>query len=372
MVKDFHKIGFDEETELKLDIFRHYIRNWLPVFLSKITFSEINVIDFFSGPGYDSQGRKGSPLIIIEEVEKYLTDPKNPKGNNIKIFLHFNEYDRNKFSQLENNTKSFINNPLFQVCIESKDFKESFQNKINILKNKDTANLVILDQFGFKHITKEVFKELTSCSATDILFFVSSSTLKRFLKQEGIRKYFPNLTDEAIRGINPYSIHRFVCEYYRKLIPEQKEYYVAPFSIKKGRNIYGLIFGSGSLFGLEKFLDVCWNQDQVIGEANYNIDDDFARDEPVLIPELNVIHKQDKFKKELIDKIKKESPNNNDLYKYCLENGFLPKHVNEIFRKLQKEGVLKVFPESVRSGAYYINWENYKNNEVKASFKIVT
>ena len=39
MAKDFHNEPFDEETILKLEIFKGYIREWIPVFLSKKSFA---------------------------------------------------------------------------------------------------------------------------------------------------------------------------------------------------------------------------------------------------------------------------------------------------------------------------------------------
>jgi hypothetical protein len=158
--------------------------------------------------------------------------------------------------------------------------------------------------------------------------------------------------------------------YYRKLVPSGKEYYLAPFSIKKDSNVYGLIFGSSILYGLEKFLRVCWDIDPKTGEANYNIDRDAFRDGESMFKELNTIQKKEEFQKKLIAEIRKGGKTNNDIYKYCLENGFLPTHVNDIFKKLQKEGILKVFPETTRPGAFYINWNNYKTGTVKVEFAI--
>lgn len=52
----FHDNAFDPPTHLKLNIFRGYIREWLPVFLTRRTdgrsgHKRVNVFDFFAGPG---------------------------------------------------------------------------------------------------------------------------------------------------------------------------------------------------------------------------------------------------------------------------------------------------------------------------------
>ena len=91
MSKDFHAEPFDRETKLKLEIFRGYIREWLPVFLNKGTFKAITLYDFFAGPGKDVEGEKGSPLIIVEEVKAYLSNLSMHNAQGVKVNLYFND-----------------------------------------------------------------------------------------------------------------------------------------------------------------------------------------------------------------------------------------------------------------------------------------
>ena len=64
---DFHERRFDEETQCKLDIYRQYLRSWLPVFLHREHIRSIQIFDFFAGPGHDGAGNAGSPVIASEE-----------------------------------------------------------------------------------------------------------------------------------------------------------------------------------------------------------------------------------------------------------------------------------------------------------------
>ncbi|MHC4757697.1 MAG: three-Cys-motif partner protein TcmP [Planctomycetota bacterium] len=370
MAKNFHNKPFDDETILKLEIFQGYIREWLPVFLSKQSFNAINIFDFFAGPGKDVDDKRGSPLIIIDEVKNYLNDPSRPHAKNLKISLYFNDDDRNKYDTLKKEVEKTVDSALFNVEVDNKDFVEAFQGKYPIIADSNTANLVILDQSGVKYITKDVFKKLINCQVTDILFFISSATIKRFAGEDSIGRYFPGISREQIDRFDKEHIHRFICnEYYRKLIPANKTYYLVPFSIKKDSNIYGLIFGSANLKGLEKFLKVCWNQDSVSGEANYNIDDDMVRNGKTLFEELNISRKKDFFRKQLIT-FSQDFRSNNELYKFTLENGCLPMHTCEILKELQKNGRLEAKPSDTRKSSFYLNWNYYKNQEVKAKFRI--
>lgn len=57
-----------------------------------------------------------------------------------------------------------------------------------------------------------------------------------------------------------------------------------PFTLKKGTNIYGIIFGASHPRAVDKFLKIVWDKDQVSGEANFDIHDDIEKTEqPQLI-----------------------------------------------------------------------------------------
>ena len=369
MAKDFHNKPFDEETILKLRIFRGYTRQWLPVFLSRKTFDSVNIFDFFAGPGKDSDGVEGSPLIIIDEIKKYLNNNKAPFAENIAIRLFFNDLDPGKISLLreEINPKGETR---LDIKVNNKDFQEAFVNYRSLFESPSAATLIILDQSGIKQITSDVFVQLIEFPCTDFMFFISSSTLKRFITVEKVGQYFPKMSEQDVSVIPATDIHRFVCSYYQELVPSAKEYYLAPFSIKKGPNVYGIIFGSSILLGLEKFLRVCWNQDSISGEANYDIDDDLIRDGDTLYPECNISKKRDLFQKQLISYLN-DYRSNNELYKFALGQGCLPTHAVEVLKKLQKDGRLEADPSDTRKGSFYLHWKYYNMGLVKAKFRII-
>ncbi len=63
-VKDLHDKPFDQGTLTKLEIFENYTQAWIPVFaLTKG--SQIFIVDFFDGTGYDINGIPGSPIRIL-------------------------------------------------------------------------------------------------------------------------------------------------------------------------------------------------------------------------------------------------------------------------------------------------------------------
>ena len=156
-------------------------------------------------------------------------------------------------------------------------------------------------------------------------------------------KQYIDISPENLKK-KPYDhIHRTILNFYRSFIPANKDYYLAPFSIKKGANIYGLIFGSNHTLGIEKFLKIAWKEDGQRGEANYDIDKDKidVSGQQYLFPEMQIPKKIQVFEKEIEDQItSKKILTNVDAYKFGLLRGFLPKHVNVVLRKLMKENVI--------------------------------
>ena len=387
MAKSFHDNEFDDATQIKLAIFRGYIRKWIPVFLTAwkegSNREAINLWDFFAGPGADGAGNPGSPRIIQDELKAYCETRGDVKADGLQIRLYFNDKLKKHVEQLQ---RCLAQTGCPKKCCErvfsSQPFQEAFAERLPVMQRPRSANLVIMDQFGVKEVTPAVVKSLAGCQATDILFFVSSSYIRRFADEPAIQNYFQMSADD-LAASDYKSIHRHICEYFRSTLPSGSQYHLAPFSIRKGGNIYGVIFGSGNLLGLQKFLEVCWDLDGVTGEANYDIDDDPARQgDRFLLPEMNVIKKQDAFERDLEEMLRERAAarkgplpaNNLDVYRFTLEKGFLPKHAKEHLTRLQKAGQLEVKDpksgESARKGAFYLNWEHYKKTNVEAVFSL--
>ena len=338
--RDLHAEPFDEGTKVKLSLFSDYLTEWLPVFLARANpiWNTINIVDFFAGPGTDVAGEPGSPLIILESLMAYDAVIRE-KNLNVNVCL--NELHTGKFQNLESNVErarkdcSSVN-----VQLTNSAFEEAFSAIYPRLNG--CANLLFFDQSGIKFFTKNVLQSVASLSATDFLVFVSSSTINRFSDHESIRRYIG--IDQKQIDSEPYSkIHRLVLDYFRQQIPADKEYYLFPFSIKKGRNIYGLIFGSGHILGAKKFLDACWRSDPERGEANFDIDgDNLTPDNPYLFEQMNKPAKLQSFNDELTKGILSLHIKSDwDACFFALSRGFRLVHSGDVVKSLEKKGVIK-------------------------------
>ena len=234
------------------------------------------------------------------------------------------------------------NREKINVILHNKPFKELLRDLYpKMLRTSKSPRLMILDQFGIKEISENIFKKLIGFERTDFIFFISSSYVRRFSELPEFSNYI-RINKEEFTASKPFHSHRVIFNYYKSLI--YNNYRLAPFSIKKGNNVYGLIFGSKHSLGLEKFLKVAWSINPHTGDANFNIDEEkiilgqlSMFDEDNTIKKITLLHK--KLERNIFEK--KENSLYN-LYVETIEFGCQPKHCNEYLRKLEKNGKIKI------------------------------
>lgn len=342
MAKNHFNTPFDDGTKAKLEIFRNYLKEWLPVFISsnENTFwDNIFIYDFFAGEGKDINGILGSSLIILDVLNEFSDLVAN---TNVKINVIYNEKDEKTFKILSNNINSFnYNSEKVAVHLYNMSFQDLFNELYpKMIIQNSLPKLMILDQFGIKEITNEIFKKLISFKRTDFIFFISSSFVRRFNELPEFNSYL-SISKDNFEDTKPFHSHKVVFEYYKSMV--DTNYMLAPFSIKKGINIYGLIFGSNHTLGIEKFLKVGWKINPHTGDANYNIDEEkIIEGQPSLFEEDNTIKKLGLLESVIRNLIISQNETSlHKVYLKTLEFGCLPKHCNEVIRKLEKENKIQ-------------------------------
>jgi len=355
---DHHIKPYDEGTLVKLEIFERYVETWLPTFIMQTHVNEVNIVDFFAGLGYDRLKQKGSPIRILAKIDSFYDKLQQ---NNTKINLFLNEFDQNKFSALQINCNEYLSNnsrlkEFVELHYSNKDFNDIYTEIFN--KTKNSPNLYIIDQNGIKFTNQENFDTLLKTEKTDFLFFISSSFFRRFNTTDEFNRHL-DLTEEELNK-NPYNfIHRIVLEKYRSLIPTNSTLQIFPFSIRKGSNIYGIIFGSKHILGVEKFLKIAWNKNKINGEANFDIDKDIDKAQPTLFPEMKQLTKIEKFEYNLEELISlKKNVTNKELYYFTYSNGHIAEHTNNWLKNAKK--IKKISYK----GHPKTTWKSVKNNEI--------
>lgn len=337
---NFHQSPFDESTKTKLALFEAYAKEWLPVFLNKAARdTTVTIADFFAGPGRDKNNCEGTPLIFLNQIRDYS---ELIRDHNISVNLELNEFAKRKATCLrEVLEEENVSDELCKWNVTSEEFSARFDQLYPSLRA--SSNLLFFDQQGMKQISDEVFRKVLFLRRTDFMFFVASSSVRRFWDHENFQRHL-GMTGEEFLNSSFSETHRAVTDYYRKLVPTGKSYFLAPFSIKKGSNIYGVIFGSAHPKGIGKFLNICWKLDQIHGEANFDISGESIDSRtPRLFPEMDTTSKIQKFQAEIRTNISRGELNTDgELYIACLANGMLPKHGKDVLREMLKSGDIRM------------------------------
>lgn len=337
--KDLHDEPFDESTIAKLEIFEDYAQAWIPTFVMQGK-PVICIFDFFAGTGYDKSGVPGSPIRLLKKIQEQ-------KGHlfqkNVSIILYLNEFEPNKrqqrkFEQLKESCKDFMGkDKSLANKVDIKLFNEDFETLFPKLSKsiEKYPSLVYLDQNGIKYLSDKYFLELEKTKQTDFLYFVSASHFWRFGESKEFKMHLEiDMTEAKKHGYK--HIHRNVTEQLRKKLPQNTELKLYPFSLKKGANIHGVIFGAKHPRAVEKFLTIGWKRNGVNGDANFDIDEDAGKAQRVLFGEQKLT-KIESFKKHVRQLVlTRQLTNNFDLLAYTYAAGHIGKHASDCLLEMKR------------------------------------
>lgn len=341
--KNLHSHPFDDGTITKLEIFESYTKEWLPVFVMS-PYKHICIFDLFAGTGRDLKGVAGSPIRILQQINGVLDAIYTHEK---RIYVWLNEYDPNKYAVLQDccnkyieenqRLKGAVDGEIVKIKFTNLDFAELFPEIISIIRR--FPSLVFLDQNGIKFLSDQYFQELVTTSMVDFLYFVSSSYFFRFGERP---EFLMNVQLDMQRAKeNPYKfIHRSLLEQLREKVPADSNVKLYPFTIKKGANVYGIIFGASHPLAVDKFLSVAWKKNSINGEANFDIDDDVSKSQLRLFDDKKPT-KKEAFASLLKEKIlKRELKTNENVYLFTLDHGHIPTHASEVLKEMKKDGLI--------------------------------
>ena len=145
--------------------------------------------------------------------------------------------------------------------------------------------------------------------------------------------------------------------------------YVSTFLIEKDPStLFSLFFFTTNSLGYEKMIDAKWKLDSDAGQGW-----SFRKipGQEVLLHGMETIY----LENELLEYLKEGGKNNCDVYKFVVINQeYRSTHATQVCKKLVNEGKLRVSSLStnpVRSGAYYINHDHFKDNIKKVLFEVI-
>lgn len=235
-----------EATEAKIQIYDFYIYNYLIKVLMQ--FGRVFIADLFCGPG-KQLSKKGSPLVLLDDVEKVLQIPKI-KEKESQVFILFNDKNNNAVQDLkkeidQKGTKKGIH--IFEP--QNLDFFNVIKD-IEEIKDENLPKFFFLDPYGYSDYDLAAVKKILDFKFSEILLFVPASFIRRFSGSKKVPFALLNFVKEFADGNRKYGSVRELDESILKKLRENfPNLYIKNIEIKNGRNINTLFFLTKNIYG---------------------------------------------------------------------------------------------------------------------------
>ncbi len=202
--------------------------------------------------------------------------------------------------------------------------------------------LFFIDPYGYKAIKPEDIRNMLGGNNTEVLLWLPASFMYRFANTvthydfkggEPLREFI-----FALFGNNPptfksvYDFIEQITESFRAYLRDL-EIFVDTFTLERGGgNVYSLFFFTSHIKGYETMLATKWDMDENRGKGH------------TIYKSLSFSEIQlEGYPQKLIAFISSaEFRTNLEIYKFGLENGFLPKHTNNLLREWKKDEKVEV------------------------------
>ncbi len=357
-MNDDPKTNLLEHSQAKLELYKKYLSAYLEILYRADFCERIYIFDLFCGEGVYKDGSKGSPIIALETIKEHYERNKNCKP----ITLWFNDSEDSEIEKdvpKIDRVRRFITEQFQINHVSFEFFKEDYRNILpratQQIKEK-TMGLFFLDPYGYKHISINDLQSILQIRGTEIFLWLPIAHMYRFANSarhsespgvKPLRSFLNELFNENIPTFT--SQKNFVQQIKDQFRSKLQKIFVDAFTIERDQsNIYALFFFSRHIKGFEKMLEAKWIIDRYRGQGFSS-----QRDQQLLLDELEISG----YRQNLWNFIQ-EQRTNEDIYKFGLEHGFLPKHTNDILRKWANEDKIEiVYPENLTRKGYFIQYK---------------
>lgn len=362
----------------KIEYYQKYLSRYLSIMSVARSIEEVNIFDVFCGRGIYADGGLGSPIRTVQTVKEVRKNhPSNKRFN-----LYFNDAEISFVKQV----KKYIN----EHYPDNKDFcnimylsapAETLFDKLCRFLPKTgfgTKNFLFVDPYGYKDINKQTFQQLMRNQNTEMLLFLPISFMHRFTHyafnedanngalrlRAFIEQFFP--TDHKIRSEEPMDVKEYIDALSEALSFNGKYYTSSYFIERDSRNYFALFSICNNLLGLEKAVETKWSLDEEDGQG-FHLPDKTMQMNPFaeMFKEENRKEHFEELKNMLFSFLTERGRTNDEIYRFILRKGYLPKHINAILRHLQDQKLIKVTlldsGNEARKGSFYINYDASKD-----------
>lgn len=263
-------------SKAKLDLYKSYLNEYLPILGHSKYVDAINIFDIFCGTGIYDDGNLGSPLIAaacIADYELYF-EQRGKLSKPVKLFI--NDYDKSKVSSVSQiiDALHLKNCTVTPFNKDASDMFDVVSEKINSFPSRERS-LVFIDPYGYSKIDKNKLYNVLKRKRSEVILFLPVAHMKRFTEEaltdyekkayENLRKFILAFFDEESKVLSAEKLDIFdYIEELRKAFSFNSQFYTASYYIERNKaNYYALFFIGHHIYGLEKFIEAKWKNDSL-------------------------------------------------------------------------------------------------------------
>lgn len=359
-----------EHSTAKVQVFTYYLGVYLNILGKVPAMQRVHIYDLMCGEGEYADGQMGSaiegPLRVLRYFKEYPSE-------NLKVRYVLNdagtsdvEKGRLKIDRVQERVESIpfdsVGNSLTRVkfhfhavpCAEA--MSKAIESVQRLPPFQEKA-LLFIDPWGYKDISIEDLKNALSGGHSEVLLFLPTEMMYRFARKayhedfeggKALQQWLRELFPEALPAFT--GVHDFINQFRHRLQSRLEIRYSSRFTLETNKhNTYSLFYFTSNRKGLQAMLETQWNQDPNAG-TGHRVEQTYTLFKPGVLA--NYPARLESFLANAI------SRTNSELLEFGLDEGFLPKHTNEILKNLSDTGRLNTVAldgEKIRKNAFYID-----------------
>jgi three-Cys-motif partner protein len=332
-----------EHSEAKLKLYDTYLARYLSILARNQYIERIFIFDLLCGEGIYEEGEKGSPIMALETIKDHYYSNNHTCPN---ITIWFNDVGQSevehgilKIDRVKRFGEKIFRPQNVNVEFFQEDYKSLYSKAIQLVSTAHRAKgLFFIDPYGYKAIKPEDIRHMLEGNNTEVLLWLPASFMYRFANTvtrsdfkggEALREFI-----FALFGETP-PVFKSVYDFIEQITGSFRAFlrelgiFVDTFTLERGGgNVYCLFFFTSHIKGYETMLSTKWDMDENRGKGH-------TIDKSLSFSEIQLSSYPQKLMAFIASA---EYRTNAEIYRFGLENGFLPKHTNNVLREWKKEG----------------------------------
>jgi three-Cys-motif partner protein len=244
-----------EQSQIKAKIVKNYFWAWAKTIMpwAKNCRNQIAYIDLFSGPGRYENGKKSTPLLVLETA----IQDKDLKEMLVTIF---NDADSNQSDSLNKAIDSIENIELLkhQPLVLNKEVGEEILHNIF---EEEVPTLFFIDPWGYKGLSLRLINYVLENWGCDCIFFFNYNHISAGLSNPKVKEHMTALFgEERVKSLriqmseSPSQKEKLIMKEMEQALKAMGGKYVLPFcfkSLSANRTSHYIIFVTKHVRGYE-------------------------------------------------------------------------------------------------------------------------